>query len=155
MRIKTEEVGVEGSKLDRECHAALKMELCRGLVAQKVVSIAHPPLRPDGAGRVLGSLRDDAGLFRDRQGVADVANPREKDGQTEEKAQLASTVLVSFRKRKPTLDCGANLICLTPGVHRRKPQGFLKDHFLSGPTAGVVESGQRPVAPSSAFFKQR
>src|SRR5271168_2434332 len=61
-RIKTGEVGVEDTKLDRERHAALKMELCRGLVAQKVVSVAHQPLRPDDAGRVLGSLRDDAGL---------------------------------------------------------------------------------------------
>src|SRR5271156_1199919 len=96
-RIKTEEVGVEGSKLDRECHAALKMELCRGLVAQKVVSIAHPPLRPDGAGRVLGSLRDDAGLFRDRQGAADVAESREKNVQTGEKAELTCMVLEGFR----------------------------------------------------------
>src|ERR1700684_1871290 len=57
-RIKTEEVGVEDTKLDRERHAALKMELCRGLVAQIVVRHAHPPLRPDRAGRVLGRLRD-------------------------------------------------------------------------------------------------
>src|ERR1700751_1402767 len=71
--IKTEEIDAEGIKLDRECHAALEMELCRGLVAQKVVSNAHPPLRPDGAGRVLGGLRDDAAPFRDRQGAADVA----------------------------------------------------------------------------------
>jgi len=77
-RIKTDEVGVEDAKLDRERHAALKMELCRGLVAQKVVSVAHQPLRPDGAGRALGSLRDDAGLFRDRQGAADVAKPQKK-----------------------------------------------------------------------------
>jgi hypothetical protein len=49
--IKTEEIDAEGIKLDRECHAVLKMELCRGLVAQKVVSNAHPPLRPDGACR--------------------------------------------------------------------------------------------------------
>jgi hypothetical protein len=73
-RIKMEEV--ERTKLGRECQAALKMELCRGLVAQKVVSNAHPTLRPDGAGRVFGSLRDDAGLFRDRQGAPDVAEPR-------------------------------------------------------------------------------
>src|ERR1700733_9811340 len=77
-RIKTEEVGVEDTKLDRERHAALKMELCRGLVAQKVVSVAHQPLRPDDAGRVPGSLRDDAGLFRDRQGAANVAKPQKK-----------------------------------------------------------------------------
>ena len=64
--IKTEEVDVEGTKLDRECQAALKMDLCRGLVAQIVVSNAPPPLDPDDAGRLLGSLRDDAGLFRDR-----------------------------------------------------------------------------------------
>src|SRR6202051_4828898 len=80
--IKTEEVRVEGAKLGRERQAALTMELCRGLVAQIVVSTPHPTLRPDGAGRVLGSLRDDARLFRNRQGAADVANPREKDGQT-------------------------------------------------------------------------
>jgi hypothetical protein len=73
------------------------MGLCRGLVAQKVVSTARPPLRPDGAGRLLGSLRDDASLFRNRQGAADVANPSEKDGQTGEKAQLARRVLESFR----------------------------------------------------------
>ena len=74
--IKTEEVGVEGAKLDRECQAALKMELCRGLVPQIMMSNAHPPLRPDDAGRLLGGLRDDAGLFRDRQSAADVAAPR-------------------------------------------------------------------------------
>ena len=95
--IKAKEVGIEGTKLGRERQAPLTMELCRGLVAQKVVSIAHPPLRPDGAGRVLGSLRDDAALFRDRQSAADVAKPREKDGQTGEKGQLARTVLESFR----------------------------------------------------------
>jgi hypothetical protein len=44
----------------------LTMELCRGLIAQKMMSIAHPPLRPDCAGRMLRSLRDDASLFRDR-----------------------------------------------------------------------------------------
>ena len=97
--IKTEEV--ERTKLDRECQAALTMELCRGLVAQKVVGIALPTLRPDGAGRVLGSLRDDGALFRDRQGAADVANPCEKDGLTEEKAQLAPAVLASFCKPSP------------------------------------------------------
>src|SRR3984885_2641791 len=91
--IKTDEVRVEGTKFGCEFHAALTMELCRGLVAQIVVSNATPPFRPDGADPVLGSLRDDAGLFRDRQGAADVAKPREKDGQTEEKARLASKVL--------------------------------------------------------------
>ena len=95
--IKTEEVRVEGAELGRECQSALTMELCRGLVAQIVVSTAHPTLRPDGSARVLGSQRDDASLFRNRQGAADVANPREKDGQTGEKAQLARTVLESFR----------------------------------------------------------
>src|ERR1700730_17317020 len=89
---KTEEVGVGGTKLDRERRAALKMELCLGLVAQKVVSIAHPPLCPDGASRVLVSPRDDAALLRHHQGAADVAKPREKDGLTEEKAQLACMV---------------------------------------------------------------
>src|SRR6202041_1196056 len=92
-RIKTEEVGVEDTKLDREFHAALTTELCRGLVAQIVVRHAPPPFRPDGADRVLGGPRDDAGLFRDRQGAADVAKPRYKDGQTEEKAQLARRIL--------------------------------------------------------------
>src|ERR1700735_5552078 len=95
--IKTEEVRVGGAKLDYERQATRAMELCRGLVAQKVVSTAHPTLRPDGAGRVLGSLRDDASLFRNRQGAAEVANPREKDGQTGEKSQLTRTVLESFR----------------------------------------------------------
>src|SRR5258708_27702871 len=83
-RIKTEEVGAEDTKLDRERHAALKMELCRGLVAQIVVSHAHPPLRPDGAGRVLGSLRDDPSLFCDRQGAVEVAELRKKNVQTDE-----------------------------------------------------------------------
>jgi len=69
--IKTEEV--ERTKLDCQCQAALTMELCGGLVAQKVASISHPALRPDGAGRILGSLSNDAALFRDRQGAADVA----------------------------------------------------------------------------------
>src|SRR5580692_7874957 len=75
-RIKTEEAGVEDTKLDRERHAALKMELCRGLVAQIVVRHAHPPLRPDGAGRLLGGLLHDATLHRDRQNAAVVAAPR-------------------------------------------------------------------------------
>src|ERR1700733_907650 len=74
--IKTEEVGVESAKLGRERQAALTMKLCRGLIAQMVVSTAHPTLRPDGAGRVFGSHRDDAGPFRNRQGAADVAAPR-------------------------------------------------------------------------------
>jgi hypothetical protein len=73
--IKTED-GIEGTKFGRECKAPLAMKLCRGLVAQIVVSNAPPPLRPDGAGRLVRSLRDDAGLFRDRQGTADVAAPR-------------------------------------------------------------------------------
>src|SRR5258708_8261960 len=49
--IKTEEVGIESTELNLECHTALKMELCHGLVAQKVVSNAHPPLRPHAACR--------------------------------------------------------------------------------------------------------
>jgi hypothetical protein len=104
---------------------------------------------------VLGSLRDDAGLFRNRQGAADVAESREKNGQTGEKAQLACTVLASFRKRKPTLDCGANLIAVSLGEHRRLRQRFLKDHLLSGAAAGVVERGQRPFTPTPAFLQQR
>jgi hypothetical protein len=48
-------VGVEGIELNLEYHAALKRELSGGLVAHKVVTIARSPLRPDGAGRVLGS----------------------------------------------------------------------------------------------------
>src|ERR1700759_4271433 len=84
--IKTKGVNSEGIKLDRECHAALKMELCRGLVAQKVVSTAYPTLRPDCAGRVLGGPRDDADLLPDRQGAADVANPQKKCVQPDEKA---------------------------------------------------------------------
>src|SRR5271154_2774501 len=98
-RIKTGEVAVEGTNLDREFHAALTMDLCRGLVAQKMVSSAQPPLCPDGAGRVLGSLRNDAGLFRDRQGAADVAKPKHGNDQTGKKAQLPLTLLESFRKR--------------------------------------------------------
>src|SRR5271170_2585595 len=38
--IKTEEVDVEGTKLDRERQAALEMDSCRRLVAQIVVSNA-------------------------------------------------------------------------------------------------------------------
>src|ERR1700757_4480986 len=64
-------------------------------------------------------------------------------------------VLESFRKRKSTLDCGANLIAVTPGEHPRQRQGFLKNHLLSGTTAGVVESGQCPFTPTLAFFSQR
>jgi hypothetical protein len=103
---------------------------------------------------VLGSLRDDADLLRDRQGAADVAEPREKNVQTEEKAQLARRVLESFRKCKPTLEFGANLIAVTSGEHRRYRQGFLKDHLLSGATAGVIERGQRPFTPTHTFLQQ-
>jgi hypothetical protein len=116
--LKTEEVGVEGTKLGRECHAALKMELCRGLVTQKVVSNAYPPRRPDGADRVLGNLRDDVSLFRDRQRAADVTKPHKKEVQTGEKAQLARPILKSLRERKPTLDRGTNLIAVSSGEHR-------------------------------------
>ena len=116
--IKTEEVGAEGTELDRECQAALKMELCRGLVAQKMVSTAHPPFRPDGTGRLLGSLRDDASLFRDRQGASNVTKSAKKQVQTDEKAQLARPILKGFRKRKSTLEVGANLIAVSAGKHR-------------------------------------
>src|SRR6202041_2316628 len=153
--INAEEVDVEGTKLDCERYAALAMALCRGLVAQKVVSNAQPTLHPDGAGRVLGSLRDDAAVFRNRQGAADVAKPYEKEVQTGEKAQLACAVLASFRKRKSTLDCGANLIAVSAGEHRRLRQGFLKNHLLSGAAAGVVERRQRPFTPTPAFLQQR
>ena len=44
--IKTEEVGAEGTELDRECQAALKMDLCRGLVAQIMVGNAPPTTPP-------------------------------------------------------------------------------------------------------------
>src|ERR1700723_2978 len=153
--IETEDTFIEGTKLDRECHAALAMELCRGLVAQKVMGNAQPTLRPDGAGRLLGSLRDDAGLFRDRQGAADVAKPYEKEVQTGENAQLAPTVLESFRQRKSTFEFGTDLIAVAPGEHRRHRQGFLKDHLLSGASAGVVEGGLCPFAPTPAFPEQR
>src|SRR5580693_1201557 len=153
--INAEEVDVEGTKLDCERHAALTMELCRGLVAQKVMGNAQPTLRPDGAGRLLGSLRDDAGLFRNRQGAADVAKPYEKEVQTEEKAQLAPTVLESFRQRKSTFEFGTDLIAETLGKHRRQRQNLLKNHLLSGASAGIVESGLCPFAPTPAFLQQR
>src|SRR5271167_5254987 len=149
-RINTEE-GVDDTKLDRERHAALKVELCRGLVAQIVVRHAHPPLRPDGAGRVLGSPRDGAAPFRDRHGVAEVAESCEKYVQTDEKAKLARRILERFRQRKPALVFGANLIAVTHGEHRRQCQGFLKNHLVSGASAGRVESGQRPFTPTPAF----
>src|ERR1700722_6818109 len=154
-RIKTEEVGIESTELNLECHTALKMQLCDGLIAHKVVSIAHSPLRPDGAERVPGSLRDDEALFRDRQGAADVAESCEKNVQAGEKEQFACTVRENFRKRKSTLVFGANLIAGTPGEHRRQRQSFLKNHLLSGTTAGVVESGNRPFTPTPAFLEQR
>ena len=64
--IKTEEVGVEGAELGRECHAVLETELRRGLVTEIMAGNATPPLRPDGGGRVLGILRYRSGLFHDR-----------------------------------------------------------------------------------------
>src|SRR5580693_3333514 len=64
-------------------------------------------------------------------------------------------VLESFRKRKSTFDCGANMIAVTPGEHRRQRQGFLKNHLLSGASAGRVESGQRPFTPTPTFLEQR
>src|ERR1700747_1328638 len=152
-RIKTEEVGVERTELDGECHAALTMELGQGLVAQIVVSNAHPTLRPDGAGRVLDNLRDDTGLFRDRQGAADVPKSREKTGQTDEKAQLAYTVLESFRKRKSTLDCGANLIGVTPGEHRRHRQDFLKNQLLVWCRGSRRRARPAPVHTSPCFSR--
>jgi hypothetical protein len=68
---------------------------------------------------------------------------------------LAPTVLERFRKRNSTIDCGANLVAVTSGVHRRHRQGFLKDHLLSGAAAGVVERGLRPFTPAPAFPVQR
>src|SRR5579863_4291823 len=132
-------VDVKGTKLDRERHAALKMELRRGLVAQKVVIEADQPLGPDGAGRVLGSPCNNAGLFCDRQGAADVAEPRETEVQTGKKTQLAGTILERFRKREATLEFDANLVAVAPGEHRRQRQSFLEDHLLSGASAGVVK----------------
>ena len=78
-----------------------------------------------------------------------------KKVQTGEKAQLALTVLEGFRQRKSTFDCGANLIGVPPGKHRRHCKGFLKNHLLSGTAAGAVECGQRPFTPTSAFLQQR
>jgi hypothetical protein len=108
------------------------MELCRGLVAHKVAINAQSPLRPDGAARVLGGLHDDAGPFRDSQGAVDVTESREKNVQAGEKAQLTCAALAGFRKRKPTLDRGTNLIAVASGVHRRQRQGFLTYHLLFG-----------------------
>jgi hypothetical protein len=54
---------------------------------------------------------------------------------------LAPAVLERFRKRKSTLEVGANLIAVSAGKHRRQRQGFLKNHLLSGASAGVVERG--------------
>src|SRR5580658_74446 len=70
-RIKTGEVGVEDTKLDRERHAALKMELCRGLVAQIVVRHGLSARSTGGAGGGSGSSRDGAATFRKRHGVAE------------------------------------------------------------------------------------
>src|ERR1700723_1029637 len=152
--IETEDTFIEGNKLDRECHAALAMQLCRGLVAQKVMGNAQPTLRPDGAGRLLGILLVDAALSRNGQGAADAAKPYQKKVQTGENAQLAPTVLERFRPRKSTLEFGANLIVVAPGEHRRHRQGFLKNHLLSGASAGVVERRQRPFTPTPAFPEQ-
>src|ERR1700741_2851681 len=64
-------------------------------------------------------------------------------------------ILKSLRKRKSTLDRGANLVAVAPSVNRRQRQGFLKDHLLSGASAGVVEHGQRPFTPTPTFLEQR
>ena len=131
------------------------MELCRGLVAQKVVIEADQPLGPDSAGRVLGSPCNNAGLFRDRQGAADVAESRETEVQTGKKTQLARTILERFCKRESTLEFDAHLVAIAPGEHRRQCQSFLEDHLLSGASAGVVKRGQCPFTPTPAFIKQR
>jgi hypothetical protein len=95
------------------------MELCRGLIAQKVVIKSDQPLRPDGARRVLGSLRNKAGLFRDRQGASDVAKSRKTEIQTGKKTQLARPILERFRERESTLEFDTNLIAVSPREHRR------------------------------------
>jgi hypothetical protein len=74
---------------------------------------------------VLAGLRDDPSLFCDRQGVVEVAESREKNVQTDEKAKLARRILESFRKRKSALEFDANLIAVPPGEHRRQCEGFL------------------------------
>ena len=89
------------------------------------------------------------------QGASNVTKSAKKQVQTDEKAQLARPILKGFRKRKSTLEFGPNLIAVTSGEHRRQRQGFLKDHLLSGASAGVVERGQRPFTPTPAFLKQR
>ena len=117
--IVTEEIDPDCATFDRERHAALTMELCRGLVPQQMVRNAQHPFRPDDAGRVLGSLRDGAALFRNGQGAAEIAGSQQKEVQAGDKAKLAPTVLESFRKRNSTLERGADLVAVTPGEHRR------------------------------------
>jgi hypothetical protein len=68
---------------------------------------------------MLGSLRDDAGLFRNRQRASNVTKSAKKEVQTHKKAQLAPPFVKSFGKRKSTLEFGPNLIAVTSGEHRR------------------------------------
>ena len=83
--IETEEVDGGRAQFGRQRDAALTMPLCRGLVSQPMVSKAEGPFRPHQARWMPGGPRDVAALFSQRQGIAEDAEPREKELETSKK----------------------------------------------------------------------
>src|SRR5260370_24298400 len=141
-------VGIELAQLDGVGHTVFAMPLRRGLISHQMLRNSEHPVRHDKAGHVFSRPSDHDSPFCNGQCAAEVANSREENVQTGKKLQLMVPVLEGFRKRYSTLDCGANLVTVSFGEHRRYRQSLLENHLPSDPAAGGVEPGQRPLAPA-------
>src|SRR5258707_14009639 len=112
-------VGIELAQLDGVGHTVFAMPLRRGLVTHQMLRNSKHPVRHNKAGHVFSRPSDRGPLFCNGQRAAEVANSREENVQTGKKLQLMVPVLEGVRKRYSALDCGANLVTVSSGEHRR------------------------------------
>jgi hypothetical protein len=117
--IVAKEVGIELAQFDGLGHTGLAMVLCLSLISHQMMRNAEHPVRHDKASRVCSCPSDHDSPLCNNQCAAEIANSREENVQTCKKLQLMIPVLEGFRKRYSALDCGANLVTVSFGKHRR------------------------------------
>src|SRR5882762_1214534 len=107
------------AQLDGVRHTAFAMALRRGLISHQMMRNAEHPIRHDKTCRAFGRPSDREPLLCNAQCATEVANSCKENVQTGKKLQLMLPVLEGLRKRKCALDCGANLVTVSFGEHRR------------------------------------
>src|SRR5437879_4282363 len=129
--IEAEEIRDDRARLGCASHTPLTVKLGRGLVSHKMVAGAEHEIRDHQTRRVLGALYQHCALLGSRKRGTEIAKPHEQPIQAVTKLQSVTPIAECCLERQSTLDGGANLVDVSPSVHRRQRQALLKDHLLS------------------------